>query len=175
MEMDQKLIGLSIALKESENHDAFFQDQMTHTILSALSIIYSEAFIWTMGNHMGVWVVGIDSELLVKIFLRNHIKYTDIQLVMGIKAEDLFEDIVEGRVHRTEAMELRMDSFYHGFEQSMDLNCLGPRLFPLVNNAKLLFANNMKIVGLQNSVSSGSTSPQVICETPGFLYRFSVN
>jgi hypothetical protein len=178
--MEQKrIIGLSIDLKKSKSMEGVFSDQMLHAVMSALSVIYSEAFIWSMKNNLMVWVVGTDSELLVKIFLRNHILYNDIRLYSGIKAEDLFEDCVEGRALKEENMDVRMDSLYRGFEQAMDMNCLGPMLFPLVNNAKSLFTNNMRIVGVQNAASTGQkdewSSKITKLTTPGFLYRFSIN
>jgi hypothetical protein len=174
--MNRRLFMLVIDFKKtSEEKNFILNSQMTYTLLSALSIVYDEAFIWHQQTKLILCVFGSESELLLKIFLKNHISRRNVRLFEAIKAEDFFYELIEGRLGAEESMEVRMNSFNSGFELSMEMNCLGPMLFPMVNQAKALFTNNLKLVGLQGSAFDRGNTKVMRARTPGFLYRFSMN
>lgn len=184
--MKSAAIALSIEIKDSKNNnDKFhFNDIMLQAVLSGLSIVYSEVFIWQTGNHLAVWVVGDNTDLLLQSFTHHRIHYKKIQLLEGTPAQDLLEQIAGGRAWSDCSMTDKLESFHRAYQLSSELDCLGSTLFPMMSKGDSLLRNHSFITGAVNSWTFGNKkgteadsllSEKIQISNSNLFYRFSVN
>lgn len=184
--MRPEAIALSIEIKEPKNkNDRFhFNEVMLHAVLSGLSIVYSEVFIWQTGNHLAVWVVGDNTDLLVQSFTHHRIHYKKIQLLEGEQASQLLNQIAEGKMWNDCSMVEKLESFHKAYQLSTELDCLGSTLFPLMTKGDSILRSHTFITGASNSwsyenkkgnQSNSFLSDRIQISSKDLFYRFCVN
>jgi hypothetical protein len=184
--MKTETIALVIEIKESGNKtdDFSFNNIMLLAALSGLSAVYKEVFLWPAKNHLAVWVVGNDNQLLIQAFLHHKDHFKKMQLLHGSKAEELFVSIVAGKNWNDCSTVAKLESLNQGFELSKKLECLGPLLFPMVTGGRAFLSESFMICGSRNSWSypdhkskddNSYLSSRIQIRSKDLFYRFCVN
>jgi hypothetical protein len=184
--MRAKTFALVIEIKPSENktEDFSFNNIMLLAILSGLSAVYKEVFLWPAKNHLAVWVVGNDDQLLIQAFLHHQPHFKKMQLLHGPRAEELFMGIVAGKQWNDCSTVAKLESLTQGFDLSKKLECLGPLLFPMVAGGQAFLSESFMICGSRNSWSfnddkakdeNSYLSPRIQIKSKDLFYRFCVN
>ena len=142
-------MALHIELKSTLSNDKefSFNKTMLHAVQSGLSVIYGEVFIWSCGNHLGVWVVGQGPELLFRTFSHHSDHYKEIQILDSTNSISLLEEVAQG-ISWTECdLNSRMASMQFGYKLSKELDSFGVDLLPLIINGMNTLQNLDNKVG----------------------------
>ncbi len=183
--MKKEIISLSVAIKKERGKGEQFQfnETMIHAILSGLSVVYDEVFIWSSKNRLGVWVVGNSSDFLVQAFLHHRNQFKSIEILEGRDSIQLLNEIALGTKWNEIGVLSKLGSLYRAHALSSELNSLGVNLQPLVVEALSILSENPSVTGSRNSWVSTSAEKQsstmskniVQIAFPDLFYRFSIN
>src|SRR5258706_11237630 len=127
-----------------------FDRSMLDVVISGLSAVYKEAFVWLVGNHLMIWVVGNSSEFLVNAFIHHSDSYKKISLVSGTDADKLFDNIVQGKMWGDCSLMIKFHTLQRAYELSTGLHCLSAILHPMVSRGLTLFNDYLLNAGIRN-------------------------
>jgi hypothetical protein len=176
----KNIICLSIEIKreKSKAPQFYFNETMVQAMLSGLTVVYDEVFIWSCQNRLAVWAVGDHSDFLVQAFVHHRSKFKTIQLLEGDLAVDHFQSIVDGKKWPAISTITKLETILKAFELSESLNSLSQQLHPLVFKGISSLRESPVVTGSRNSwTSSGKSFLSGITEirSTDLFYRFSIN
>ena len=159
-----------------------FDAAMISELLSNLSIVYDEVFVWSVDLHLAIWVVGSDAAFLAKTFASYRNDYERVSLQEGMSAQQLFKRIAEGKKWVDVSAMKKMETQQCAFDLANEANSIGPTLFGFITGSLSFLRSHAVIFGLRNSWSY-AVSREVASERASIVhiksketfYRFCAN
>ncbi|HTJ51005.1 MAG TPA: hypothetical protein VL443_16195 [Cyclobacteriaceae bacterium] len=175
-------LEIEIDILNDDYQEFFFTEAILNIIQTNLKTVYSEVFIWTVENHLSVWVVGKDSTHLVKSFTKYRHNFTRMLVWEAFAANNHFNSILECNYWNNCSALSKAESFNRGYEAAKKTNSLGPTLLPLINEGLHALSEHAFILGARNAWQYASTNKNDILSDSIFklkakdlFYRISVN
>lgn len=136
-----------------ENGNPDFDTAMISEVLSSLSIVYDEVFVWSVDHHLAIWVVGKDAAFLAQTFASHRNNYERVVLQEGMGAQQLFKKIAEGKIWAEVSALKKMETQQRAFDLANEACSIGPHLFAFVTGSLSYLRTHAVIYGLRNSWS----------------------
>lgn len=176
----KNIICLSVEIKreKSKAPQFYFNETMVQAMLSGLTTVYDEVFIWSCQNRLTVLAVGEHTDFLVQAFVHHRNKFKTMQLLEGELAVENFQSIITGKKWPAISSTTKLETLLKAFELSESLNSLSSRLHPIVIKGISDLQESPIVTGGRNSwQSSGKSFLSGITEirSTDLFYRFSIN
>lgn len=181
--MRNKIVSVVLEYKntDAKGETAFLNETTILAVLSGISIVYEELFLWNCGSHILVMAFGRDVQLLQKAFDHHRNHFQKVYVLDEAESVLYFNDVIEGRLWNDSSLMEKFVRLNEAFDLADTMNTLGLRLYPIVTSGLIKMRSNPKIAGARNSWIKASLKDAI--RQPGIVqikssdifFRFSVN
>ena len=179
--MSKRLSAISIEIDISAAAPGIeiFSQRTIHALLSGLSVVYEEVFIWSFRQYIIVWVVGDQADLLRSALAHHQRNFKSAEVIEGNKSIDCFMEIIDGSRWQDVSAVNKLSSLNEAYELAAKLNAVGLILTPMIANGLTKLTHHPSVTGARNSwhhAESKIKQPGIIkIRSSDMFFRFSVN
>ena len=178
----KNIICLSVEIKreKSKAPQFLFNDTMVQAMLSGLSVVYDEVFMWACGRRMAIWIVGTHTDFLIQSCVHHRNKFKSIQLLVGDDAVQLMDKITNGDAWKDQNVVYKLSTLEEAYTIAEKTESIGIHLNELIRSGidalkQLPVVSGAKNGWVKASDNSGIVSSEIDREFNSFFYRFSIN
>jgi hypothetical protein len=178
MKKETLALDIEVQYRGSDALSFSFNESTLRAIALELKTESEEVFVWNASNHVAVWVVGASADFVVSVFAQYQSHFIKMQLMDNTEAVKLFDNILEHNLWYNTSMTSKFEAFMQAYKLALEVQGLGPGLYPSVRESLNFFNNAPLVAASRNSWTTSSTTKnydKVTVKAKDLFYHFGIN